>query len=89
MVARLADEADLADCAERWDPANFSPIERAKIYVDFLVSKNRARIPPPNVVEEDRGMKSICKISKSRHGTELGTPTRGLLLPMGTMVADR
>jgi len=43
ILARLSGETTLAECAERWDPANLSRFERSKIYLGFLLTKNAFR----------------------------------------------
>jgi D-glucuronyl C5-epimerase C-terminus len=44
VLARLADDPGLAECARSWDPQNLSPLGRAEVFLGFLLTKNASRI---------------------------------------------
>jgi heparosan-N-sulfate-glucuronate 5-epimerase len=44
VVARLADEPDLAEQAERWNPDTLSAMSRLEIYLGFQLTKNWSRV---------------------------------------------
>jgi len=44
VLGGLTAESSLTERAERWDPANLSAIEKASIYLSFVLTKNAARL---------------------------------------------
>ncbi|MBV9937520.1 MAG: hypothetical protein JO150_03370 [Acidobacteriaceae bacterium] len=44
IIGRLNEDRDLMQLAKQWDPANLSRMERAEIYLSFLLTKNYARL---------------------------------------------
>lgn len=44
IVGRVNEDRDLTHLAQQWDPANLSRMERAEIYLSFLLTKNYARL---------------------------------------------